>query len=73
MLAAREFALVHALLERAGAVLSLAQIEGRLCGWNEEVGSNAVDVLIHYLRKKFGNDIIRNVRGVGWMVTRGSP
>ena len=73
LLPAREFALLHALLERPGAVLSRAQLEERLYGWNEAVGSNAVDVLIHYLRKKFGNDIIRNVRGVGWMVTRGSP
>ena len=73
LLPAREFTLLHALLERPGAVLSRAQLEERLYGWNEAVGSNAVDVLIHYLRKKFGNDIIRNVRGVGWMVTRGSP
>ena len=70
LLPAREFALLHALVERPGTVLSRAQLEERLYGWNEEVGSNAVDVLIHYLRKKFGNDIIRNVRGVGWMVTR---
>lgn len=72
LLPAREFALLHALVERPGAVLSRAQLEERLYGWNETVGSNAVDVLIHYLRKKFGNDIIRNVRGVGWMVARGS-
>jgi DNA-binding response OmpR family regulator len=73
LLPAREFALLHALLERPGTILSRSQLEARLYGWNEEVGSNAVDVLIHYLRKKFGNDIIRNVRGVGWMVRRDSP
>jgi DNA-binding response OmpR family regulator len=39
-------------------------------GWGEEVQSNAVDVLIHGLRKKFDKDIVRNVRGAGWMVTK---
>jgi len=69
-LPAREFALLYALVDRPGTVLSRAQIEGRLYACNEEVGSNAVDVLIHYLRKKFDNEIIRNVRGIGWMVVR---
>lgn len=70
LLPAREFALLHALLEHPGTILSRRQLEERLYGWNEEVESNAVDVLIHYLRKKFDSDIIRNVRGVGWMVRR---
>jgi DNA-binding response OmpR family regulator len=70
MLPAREFALLHALLDRPGSVLSRAQLEERIYGWNEEVESNTVEVLIHYLRKRFGQDIIRNVRGVGWMVAR---
>ena len=69
-LPAREFALLYALVDRPGTVLSRAQIEGRLYACNEEVGSNAVDVLIHYLRKKFDNEIIRNVRGIGWMVVK---
>ncbi len=66
----REFALLCALVDRPGTVLSRTQIEERLYSGNEEVGGNAVDVLIHYLRKKFDNEIIRNVRGVGWMVVR---
>lgn len=70
LLPAREFALLHALVDRPGTILSRAQIEQRLYARNEEVGSNAVDVLIHYLRKKFDNEIIRNVRGVGWMVVK---
>ena len=69
-LPAREFALLHALLDRPGTILSRGQIEERLYARNEVIESNAVDVLIHYLRRKFGNDIIRNVRGVGWMVAK---
>jgi two-component system, OmpR family, response regulator len=67
-LSARKFALMHALLERPGMALSRDQLEDRLYGWGKEVGSNAVDVLIHSMRKKFGPSLIRNVRGVGWTV-----
>lgn len=69
-LPAREFALLHALVASAGSVLSRTQIEQRLYASSEELSSNAVDVLIHYLRKKFDSEIIRNVRGVGWMVLK---
>jgi len=65
-LSAREFALLQALLERPDAVLSRAQLEERLYGWNEPVGSNAVEVHIHNLRRKLGDRAIRNLRGVGW-------
>ena len=68
----REFALMQALLERPGAILSRSQLEERLYGWGEEVESNAVEVLIHYIRRKFDKDIIRNVRGAGWMVEKGT-
>lgn len=67
-LSAREYALLHALLERPGAILSRAQLEERLYGWGEEVESNAVEVHIHALRRKLGADLIRNVRGVGYRV-----
>jgi two-component system OmpR family response regulator/two-component system response regulator QseB len=67
-LTAREFALLHALLERPGAILSREQLENRIYGWGEEVTSNAVDVLIHGMRRKIGPDAIRNVRGLGWRV-----
>jgi DNA-binding response OmpR family regulator len=70
LLPAREFALLQALLARPGTILSRKQLEDALYGWGEEVESNAVDVLIHYIRRKFDNDIIRNVRGVGWMVLK---
>ena len=70
ILSAREFALLQALMQRPGTILSRAQIEQRIYGWGEEVESNAVDVLIHAVRKKFDKDIIRNVRGAGWMVVK---
>ena len=69
-LSAREFALLYALAERPGTVLSRSQLEEKLYGWNEEVESNTVEVYIHALRKKIGTDFIRNVRGVGYMVPR---
>jgi DNA-binding response OmpR family regulator len=72
LLPAREFALLQTLLARPGAILSRTQIEERIYGWGEEVESNAVDVLIHSIRKKLGKDVIRNVRGAGWRVA-GSP
>jgi DNA-binding response OmpR family regulator len=67
-LSAREFSLLHALLERPGAILSREQLENRIYGWGEEVSSNAVDVLIHGMRRKLGPDTIRNVRGLGWRI-----
>ena len=66
----REWAVLEALLARPGAVLSRAQLEEKLYGWDEEVGSNAVEVYIHSLRKKLGHDFIRNVRGLGYFVDK---
>lgn len=66
----REFALLHALMVRPGAILSRADLEDRVYGWGEEVESNAIEFLIHALRKKLGSDAIKNVRGAGWMVSR---
>ena len=71
-LSAREFALLHALLERPGAVLSREQLEQRIYGWGEEVSSNAVEVIIHGLRKRLGAEAIRNVRGLGWHIPTGT-
>ncbi|MGZ3240526.1 MAG: response regulator [Burkholderiaceae bacterium] len=70
ILSGREFALLAAFLDRPGAVLSLTQLEEKIYGWGDEVGSNAVEVYIHALRKKLGADFIKNVRGVGYMVSR---
>ena len=70
VLPAREFALMSTLVTRAGSILSRGEIEDRIYGWGEEVESNAVDVLIHSIRKKFDKDVVRNVRGSGWMVPK---
>ena len=70
VLSAREFALLQALLLRPGAILARTELEERIYGWNEEVESNAVDFLIHGVRRKLGSNIIKNVRGAGWMVEK---
>ena len=70
VLSAREFALLQALLARPGTILSRAELERQIYGWREEVESNAVEFLIHAVRRKLGATAIRNVRGVGWMVDR---
>jgi two-component system, OmpR family, response regulator len=70
-LSAREYALLEALAERPGIVLSRSQLETRLYGWGEEIASNAVEVHVHNLRRKLGIDIIRNVRGVGYTLETG--
>jgi DNA-binding response OmpR family regulator len=72
VLSAREFSVLRVLMQRPGMILSRAQIEQQIYGWGEEVESNAVDVLIHSIRKRFDKDIIRNVRGAGWLVMKDS-
>ena len=72
LLTSREFSLLQALLARPGTVLSRSDLERQIYGWNEEVESNAIEYLIHTIRKKLGAATIRNVRGVGWMVDRSS-
>jgi len=67
----REFAILHALMERPGTVLSRVQLEDRLYGWDMEVESNAVEVHIHKLRAKLGRTIIETLRGVGYRL--GTP
>lgn len=69
-LSPREFALLQALLDNAGRVLSRAQLEESLYGWGEEVESNAVEVHVHHLRRKLGPELIRTVRGVGYTIDR---
>lgn len=69
-LSRREFAVLHALLEQPGRILSRSRLEERLYGWQEEVGSNAVEVHIHNLRSKLGRDLIETVRGEGYRVPR---
>jgi DNA-binding response OmpR family regulator len=67
-LPAREFHLLHALLERPGAVLSREQLREKLYSWGEEIESNTIEVFVHSLRKRLGADYIITVRGVGYAV-----
>lgn len=71
-LSRREYALLAALLARPGSILSRRRIEESIYEPGEEPESNAVEYLIHSLRKKLGPDVIKNVRGLGWMVEKGS-
>lgn len=69
-LSRREFALLEELLSSAGRVLSKTHLEAKLYGWGDEIESNAIEVYIHHLRKKFGSDLIKTIRGVGYMVPK---
>jgi DNA-binding response OmpR family regulator len=69
-LSAHEYSVLEALLQRPGAVLSRAQLEDRLYGWDEPIGSNAIEVYIHGLRRKLGSDTIRTLRGVGYLIPK---
>ena len=62
----REFALLHALIEAPSRVFTRAQLEDKLYGWGEEIGSNAIEAHVHGLRRKLGSDQIVTVRGVGY-------
>lgn len=69
-LSAREYAILLVLLENAGRALSREQLEQSLYGWGDEVESNAVEVHIHHLRRKLGTELIRTLRGVGYLVDK---
>lgn len=71
-LSAREYALMYCLLLQPGTILSRQELEEKIYGWNEEVESNAVEVVIYGIRKKLGSNVIKNVRGLGWLVDRSS-
>ena len=62
----RELMVLQVLMERQGRTVSREQLEQLLYGWDDAVGSNAVEVHIHHLRKRFGNELIRTVRGLGY-------
>ncbi len=68
VLSAKEFAVLEALLQKPGAVLSRQRLEDRIYGWDDQIGSNAVEVYIHALRRKLGSGFIRTLRGVGYCI-----
>jgi len=69
-LPAREFDVLHELLLNAGRVLSREHLQERVYRWGEEVESNAIDVHIHHLRRKLAPELIRTIRGVGYLMPR---
>ena len=68
ILTQREWLLLQLLLSNKGRILSRAQIEDKLYGWDQEVESNAVEVHIHHLRKKIGSQFILTRRGLGYQL-----
>ncbi|WP_029149073.1 response regulator transcription factor [Methylophilus sp. 5] len=67
-LSSKTFAIMHSLMSQPGMIFSKTQLEERLYGWGDEVESNAVEVHIHTIRKKFGADIIQTIRGIGYAI-----
>ena len=67
-LSPREFAALSILAENAGRVVAKSRLQADLYGWEQDVESNAVEVWIHHLRRKLDTDLIRTVRGVGYMM-----
>ena len=65
-----EFNLLQLMLESRGHVFPRTQLEDNLFGWNKDVDSNTIEVHIHHLRKKLGSDLIRTVRGVGYVIDK---
>ena len=70
LLSSREWAVLEPLIVRPGAVLSRAQLEEKIFGFDDSIASNAVEVYVHGLRKKLGANLIQNVRGLGYLVPR---
>ncbi len=71
-LSPREFAVLRQLLENRGRVLSRARLEQGLYSWADEIDSNAVEVHIHHLRRKLWPELIRTIRGVGYVIDKES-
>lgn len=65
-LSAKAFAIMYHLMSQPGMIFSKSQLEEKLYGWGEEIDSNAVEVHVHHIRKKFGPDIIQTIRGIGY-------
>ena len=69
-LSLREFALLQELMLNAGRVLSREQLAQSLYSWGEEIESNAIEVHVHHLRRKLAPELLRTVRGVGYLLPR---
>lgn len=65
-LSSKAFAIMYHLMSQPGMIFSKSQLEEKLYGWGDEIESNAVEVHVHHIRKKFGADIIQTIRGIGY-------
>ncbi|MCW9046177.1 MAG: response regulator [Alphaproteobacteria bacterium] len=72
-LSEREFATLQELMTNTGRVLSKTQLEDKLYGWGEEIESNTIEVYIHHLRRKLYPELIRTIRGVGYVMPKIEP
>ncbi len=72
-LSGREFTVLQALMLNAGKVMTRTQLEDRLYAWGNEVESNTIEVHIHHLRRKLGTDLIKTIRGVGYLIPLTQP
>ena len=69
-LSRREFSLLIEFVTNQGRVLSRQHLEQKLYSWGDEIESNTIEVHIHHLRKKFYSDLIKTVRGIGYIVAK---
>ncbi|EDN72029.1 response regulator receiver [Beggiatoa sp. SS] len=69
-LSQREFVILQTLLENVGKILSRTRLEDSLYGWDDLIESNTVEVYIHHLRKKLGKELIRTIRGMGYLIPK---
>jgi two-component system OmpR family response regulator len=68
-LTAREYALLEAMMRRAGRILSRSTLEQLLYSFEADVSSNTVEVHVASLRRKLGHGVIETVRGMGYRLT----
>lgn len=69
-LSRREFSLLVELVTNQGRVLSRQHLEQKLYSWSDEIESNTIEVYIHHLRKKFYSELIKTVRGIGYIIAK---
>ncbi|MFO7553423.1 MAG: response regulator [Haliea sp.] len=71
-LSRRELAVLQALLQRPGQILTPGQLQDSVYGWSDGVQSNAIAVHVHNLRRKLGNELIETLRGMGYRINKPS-
>ena len=65
-LTAKEFQILHKLMQKPEHILTREQLEESLYAWGEEIESNAIEVYIYQIRKKIGGQYIKTIRGLGY-------